>query len=68
MEILVPILETAVQQLPSAYRKVLQLRYGEHHAFSVIGNELQRSPEAVRKLVCRALELLGQEMHVYGDG
>lgn len=61
-------LESAVQRLPSAYRRVLQLRYVERHAFSKIGNELQRSPEAVRKLVCRALELLRQEMHVYGDG
>lgn len=61
-------LETAVQRLPPAYRRVLHLRYGERRAFSEIGNELQRSPEAVRKLVCRALELLRQEMHVYDDG
>lgn len=58
-------LEAAVQRLPSSYRQVLQLRYGERRSFTEIGNELQRSPEAARKIVCRALARLRQDLRVY---
>lgn len=61
-------LEKAVQRLPSSYRQVLQLRYGERCHFAEIGERLQRSPEAVRKIVCRALERLRQDMRGYSEG
>lgn len=60
-------LEAAVQRLPPAYRKVLQLRYGERCSFSEIGNRLQRSPEAVRKMMCRALERLREQLRVHTE-
>ncbi|HTU20984.1 MAG TPA: sigma-70 family RNA polymerase sigma factor [Gemmataceae bacterium] len=60
-------LETALQHLPTTYRWVLQLRYGERCSFSEIGNRLQRSPEAARKLVCRSLQCLRQEMRVHSE-
>jgi len=61
-------LEAAVQHLPCVYRKVLQLRFGERSSFSEIGNRLQRSPEAVRKIVCRSLKRLRREMCGFRDG
>ena len=61
-------LDAALQRLPQLYRQVLHLRYGEHCSFSEIGNRLQRSAEAVRKLVSRGLQRLRREMNVYEDG
>lgn len=61
-------LEAAVQHLPFVHRKVLQLRFGEHCSFSEIGNRLQRSPEAVRKMACRSLKQLRREMNGYKYG
>jgi RNA polymerase sigma-70 factor (ECF subfamily) len=61
-------LERAVQRLPALQRKVLQLRYGERCSFAEIGDCLRRSPEAVRKLLCRALRRLRRVMRTHGDG
>lgn len=58
-------LDAALQRLPTLYRQVVQLHFGERCSFSDIGNGLQRSPEAVRKLAGRAVERLRQEMSVY---
>jgi RNA polymerase sigma-70 factor (ECF subfamily) len=60
-------LDAALQRLPASYRQVLQLRCGERWSFVKIGNYLRRSPEAARKLWCRAVERLRQDMHAYGD-
>ncbi len=58
-------LDAALERLPPAYREVLQLHYGERRCFAEIGNGLQRSAEAVRKMACRAVERLRQDMRVY---
>lgn len=60
-------LDEALQRLPISYRRVLQLRFGERCSFEEIGSVMQRSPEATRKLVCRAVQRLRQEMRVYAD-
>lgn len=60
-------LDAALQRLPPCYRQVLQLRYDEHYSFAEIGKCLQRSPEAARKLWCRALQRLRQDMRIYGE-
>lgn len=60
-------LDAALERLPPAYREVLQLHYDEHRCFTEIGNGLQRSPEAVRKLVDRALQRLRQDLRVYAE-
>jgi RNA polymerase sigma-70 factor, ECF subfamily len=57
-------LDDALQRLPPSYRLVLHLRYREQRSFAEIGSQLRRSPEAARKLWCRALERLRQDMHV----
>jgi RNA polymerase sigma-70 factor, ECF subfamily len=58
-------LNAALLRLPPLYRQVVQLHFGEHCTFSEIGNTLQRSPEAVRKMAGRAVERLRQEMRVH---
>jgi RNA polymerase sigma-70 factor (ECF subfamily) len=60
-------LDAALQRLPASYRQVLQLRSGERWSFVKIGNYLRRSPEAARKLWCRAVVRLRQDLHGYGD-
>jgi RNA polymerase sigma factor (sigma-70 family) len=59
-------LDASLQRLPPSYRQVLHLRCSEHWSFADIGNRLQRSPEATRKLWRRALERLRHDMHVHG--
>jgi RNA polymerase sigma-70 factor (ECF subfamily) len=61
-------LDAALQRLPPPYRQVLQLRYGERCSFAEIGLDLRRSPEAARKMACRAVERLRHEMRVYAEG
>lgn len=58
-------LDSSLQQLPSAYRLVLYLRYHERRTFADIGTFLGRSPEAVRKLLERALQRLRRDMRNY---
>jgi RNA polymerase sigma-70 factor (ECF subfamily) len=58
-------LAAALHRLPPLYRRVIQLHFGERCSFAEIGNGLQRSPEAVRKIAGRAVERLRQEMRVY---
>jgi RNA polymerase sigma-70 factor, ECF subfamily len=52
----------ALARLPEDYRQVLVGRYEEEHSFEEIARQMQRSPNAVRKLWARALERLQQEM------
>lgn len=58
-------LEAALHRLPPLYRRVIQLHFGERSTFAEIGNGLQRSPEAVRKMVCRAVVRLRHELRVH---
>jgi RNA polymerase sigma-70 factor (ECF subfamily) len=55
-------LEAALSNLPSDYRRVVQLRYLERRSFAEIGAELGRSETAVSKVWARALHQLQQEL------
>jgi RNA polymerase sigma-70 factor (ECF subfamily) len=56
-------LDAALQRLPPLYRRVVQLHFSERCSFAEIGNGLQRSPDAVRKLTDRAVKRLRREMN-----
>ena len=51
-------LQRALERLPEDYRRVITLRHYEQHSFDEIGKQMERSPEAARKLWARAVELL----------
>jgi RNA polymerase sigma-70 factor (ECF subfamily) len=55
-------LREALGRLPEDYRRVITLRYQEQLPFEQIGELLQRSPEAARKLWARAVERLHEEL------
>jgi len=55
-------LETAIARLPEDYQQVLTLRYLEDRSFEEIGEQMQRSANAVRKLWTRAVERLQREL------
>ena len=55
-------LREALGRLPEDYRRVITLRYEEQLPFEEIGELLQRSPEAARKLWARAVERLHEEL------
>jgi len=52
----------AVQRLPDDYQRVIHLRYHEGFSFEQIGESLQRTANAARKLWLRAVERLQEEM------
>jgi RNA polymerase sigma-70 factor (ECF subfamily) len=52
----------ALARLPDDYREVLVWRYQEGRSFEEIGERLQRTANAARKLFARALERFEQEM------
>jgi RNA polymerase sigma-70 factor (ECF subfamily) len=52
----------ALDRLPEHYREVIELRHKEGLDYQEIGNRLQRSAEAVRKLWARAVDLLQQDL------
>ena len=54
--------EAALLNLPSDYRRVVQLRYLERQSFADIGAALGRSETAVSKVWARALHQLQQEL------
>jgi RNA polymerase sigma-70 factor (ECF subfamily) len=54
-------LQQALERLPEDYRQALVLRYLEGRSFEEIGQRMNRSPDAARKLWSRALEKLRQE-------
>jgi RNA polymerase sigma-70 factor (ECF subfamily) len=55
-------LNDALQRLPMLYRVIIRLRNEEHRSFAEIGQVLDRSPEASRKLWLRALDRLTIEL------
>jgi RNA polymerase sigma-70 factor (ECF subfamily) len=54
-------LQRALLRLPEEYRRAIQLRYQEGKSFEEIGQLLNRSADAARKLWTRAMERLRQE-------
>jgi RNA polymerase sigma-70 factor (ECF subfamily) len=55
-------LDRALEHLPEHYRHVLLLRYQARLSFEEIGQKLERSAEAARKLWARAVEELEERM------
>jgi RNA polymerase sigma-70 factor (ECF subfamily) len=55
-------LQEALSRLPEDYRRVILLRHQEGRSIEEIGQLLQRSPAAVRKLWARAVERLQHEL------
>jgi RNA polymerase sigma-70 factor (ECF subfamily) len=53
-------IERAILQLPVHKQQVVRLRCFEQLSFVQIGDLLNTSPDAARKLWCRAIEALGQ--------
>jgi RNA polymerase sigma-70 factor (ECF subfamily) len=51
-------LDRALARLPEHYRQVVLMRHREGLSFEAIGQRLERSGEAVRKLWARAVEQL----------
>ncbi|MEX0613688.1 MAG: sigma-70 family RNA polymerase sigma factor [Pirellulales bacterium] len=58
----VALLESALTRLPAAMRQVVEWRYRDRLKFQEIGKRMNRSPEAARKLLTRAIDRLQQEM------
>jgi RNA polymerase sigma-70 factor (ECF subfamily) len=56
------VVRAALARLPDDYRQVLIWRYQEGRSFDEIGQRLQRTANAARKLFARALEHFEQEM------
>jgi RNA polymerase sigma-70 factor (ECF subfamily) len=55
-------LRDAVARLPEDYRQVIVLRHQEGRSVEEIGQQMQRSAQAVRKLWARAVERLQHEL------
>jgi RNA polymerase sigma-70 factor (ECF subfamily) len=55
-------LQRALAQLPADYRRVIVLRHQEGRSFEEIGQQLNRSSEAARKLWSRAIERLQEAL------
>jgi RNA polymerase sigma-70 factor (ECF subfamily) len=56
-------LRSAIEKLPEDYRRVIRLRHFDGLLLEQVGQELGRSPEAVRKLWVRGLEKLAELLH-----
>jgi RNA polymerase sigma-70 factor (ECF subfamily) len=54
-------LRQALEKLPEDYRQVVVLRYQDERSFEEIGRQMNRSPDAARKLWSRAMERLRDE-------
>jgi len=54
-------IQQALERLPEEYRRVLQYRYQEQRAFEDIGQLMNLTPNAARKLWVRAVKRLQQE-------
>jgi RNA polymerase sigma-70 factor, ECF subfamily len=59
--------QTAVAKLPESYRQVIELRHFERLSLQEIAERMNRSPEAARKLWCRAVERLICELAEHGS-
>lgn len=60
-------LDRALELLPVDYREVILLRHGQGLSFADVGQLLDRSDEAARKLYVRAIERLRQELKSFAD-
>jgi len=58
----VALLQVALDRLPDQYRMAIELRNQKRKTFPEMGDALDCSPEAARKLWARAVERLRQEM------
>ena len=56
------LLNRCLGRLPDHLQRVIELRHREHLSFREIGHQMERSPEAARKLWARAIERLQQEI------
>jgi RNA polymerase sigma-70 factor (ECF subfamily) len=61
-------LREALKQLPPDHRRVVELRQFEMLDSAEVGRRMNRSAEAVRALLVRALKRLALEMRSAGDG
>jgi RNA polymerase sigma-70 factor (ECF subfamily) len=57
----------AIAKLPESYRQVIELRHFERLSLQEIAERMGRSPEAARKLWCRAVEKLISELAEHGS-
>jgi RNA polymerase sigma-70 factor (ECF subfamily) len=60
-------LRRAVARLSGDHRRVIALRYEERLSFNDIGERMDRTPDAVRKLLVRVVARLRQEMGTTHD-
>ncbi len=56
------LLQEAIARLPEDYRRVIQLRRIEERDTADVASRMDRSPNAVRILYCRAIKALRDEM------
>ena len=61
------LVESAIGRLPAEYRRVIEMRNWQRLSFAEIGQQLERSAEAARKLWARATERLGLELESVDD-
>ncbi|CAN5284367.1 sigma-70 family RNA polymerase sigma factor [soil metagenome] len=55
---------SAVERLAPHYREIILLRYREEKSFEAIAEQMQRTPNAVRKLWARAIEQLQKVVEI----
>jgi RNA polymerase sigma-70 factor (ECF subfamily) len=55
-------MEKALEKVPEDTREVLVMRYFEELTYQEIGERIEKSEEATRKIVNRAVQLLAREM------
>jgi len=60
-------LDRALELLPSDYREVILLRHSQGLSFAELGQLMDRTDEAARKLYVRAIERLRQELKKFRD-
>ena len=61
------LVQSAIGRLPAEYRRVIEMRNWQRLSFEEIGQQLERSAEAARKLWARATERLGLELESVDD-
>ena len=55
-------MEEALEKVPRDTREVLVMRYFEELTYQEIGERIEKSEEATRKIINRAIQLLAREM------
>tara|TARA_B100000959_G_C14769003_1_gene536665 strand:- start:167 stop:769 length:603 start_codon:yes stop_codon:yes gene_type:complete len=56
-------MELALEHVPADVREILVMRYFEELTYAEIGNRIEKSEEATRKIVNRAVQMLAREMN-----